>query len=142
MDNYSGRGNFPGWIYGNPLPTGGAWEGRSFGYCFYIYIYKKKPKKHNELTKSGGSESGCLFLREENLCWLRAEKRRRDSRLREARCRKDEVRLKGVRLVGSPLARSWFTVVVTKLRASWKDLLTVPIHWVMWVWATVSLSPR
>lgn len=43
------------------------------------------------------------------------------------------MRLKGVRLVGSPPARSWLTVVVTKLRASWKDLLTVPIHWVMWV---------
>lgn len=90
-------------------------------------------KKQNKLTKSGGSESGCLFLREENLCWLRAEKRRKDSRLREARWRKEEVRLKGVRLVGSPPVRSWLTVVVTKLRASWKDLLTVPIHCVMWV---------
>ena len=50
--------------------------------------------------------------------------------------------MKGVRLVDSPPARSWLTVVVTKLRASWKDLLTVPIHWVTWVWATVSLSPR
>lgn len=85
-------------------------------------------KSHNKLTRSGGSASGCLFLREEKRCWLRAEKRRRDSRLREARCRKDEVRLKGVRLAGSPPARSWPTVVVTKLRASWKDLLTVPIH--------------
>lgn len=82
---------------------------------------------------SGGSESVCLFLSEENLCWLRAEKRRKDSRLREARCRKEEVRLKGVRLPDSALVRSWPTVVVTKLRASWKDLLTVPIHWVMWV---------
>lgn len=85
-------------------------------------------RRHNKLTKSGGSDSGCLFRREEKRCWLRAEKRRRDSRLREARCRKDEVRLKGVRLADSPPARSWPTVVVTKLRASWKDLLTVPIH--------------
>lgn len=100
-------------------------------------------KKHNnKLTTSGDSESCCLFRREENLCWLRAEKRRKDSRLREARCRKEEVRLKGVRLVGSPLVRSWPTVAVTKCRASWKDLLMVPIHWVMWVWATVSLSPK
>lgn len=92
---------------------------------------------------SGGSDSVCLFLKEENLCWLRAEKRRKDSRLREARCRKDAARLKGVRPPeGSPLGRSGPTVLVTKLRASWKDLLTVPIHWVMWVWATESLSPR
>lgn len=92
--------------------------------------------------RSGGSESGCLFLKEENRCWLRAEKRRKDSRPREARCRKEEVRLKPGRLGGSPLVRSWPTVVVTKCRASWKDLLTVPIHWVTWVWATVSLSPK
>lgn len=130
MDNYWGRGNFPGWIYGDPsFPTWGVWKGRSFDCYFSIFLKQQQ----NKLTKSGGSESGCLFLREENLCWLRAEKRRKDSRLREARWRKEEVRLKGVRLVGSPPGRSWLTVVVTKLRASWKDLLTVPIHWVMWV---------
>lgn len=126
MGKYSGSSDFPDLVYGTPPnptpPPREVQEGRSFYCCSNIF------KKHNKLTKSGGSESGCLFLREENLCWLRAEKRRRDSRLREARCRKDEVRLNGARLAGSPLARSWPTVVVTKLRASWKDLLTVPIH--------------
>lgn len=128
---------------GTPLSTtlGERWRGGVFTVAL-IFKTKQKPKKHNKLTRSGGSESVCLFLREENLCWLRAEKRRKDSRLREARCLKEDVRLKGVRPAGSPLVRSWPTVVVTKLRASWKDLLTVPIHWVMWVWATVSLSPR
>lgn len=117
-------------------PPVGSTEEEEFFLLFQYF------KKYNQLTISGGSESVCFFLREENLCWLRAEKRRKDSRLREARCRKDEVRLKGVRLAGSALVRSWPTVVVTRLRASWKDLLTVPTHWVMWVWATESLSPR
>jgi hypothetical protein len=101
-----------------------------------------KATKHNQLTMSGASVSVCLFLSEENLCWLRAEKRRKESRPREARCRKDEARLKGVRLAAPALVRSWPTVLVTKLRASWKDLLTVPTHCVMCAWATVSLSPR
>lgn len=72
---------------------------------------------HPQLTRSGASESGCLFLRDENLCWLRTEKRRKDSRLREARCRKEEARLNGLRLAVSPLL-SVPTVAVTTCRAS------------------------
>lgn len=126
--------NFPrvGW---------GSTDREEFSLLFQ-YLNKQTNKNNNKLTRSGGSESGCLFLREENLCWLRAEKRRKDSRLREARCRKDEVRLKGVRPEGSPPARSGPAVLVTRLRASWKERRTVPIQWVTWLWATVSLSPR
>lgn len=39
MGNYSGRGDFPGWIYGDPsFPTWGVWEGRSFDCYFSIFL--------------------------------------------------------------------------------------------------------
>lgn len=96
----------------------------------------------NLLTGSVCSGTGCLFLNEENLCWLRTENLRKDSRLREAKCRKDDVRLKGFLLPASMLVLSCVTAVETKLKASCKDLLIVPIHWFICVCATVNLSPR
>lgn len=109
---------------------------------FASYSLPWGSQKGASLTSSGGSELGCLFLKEENLCWLRTENLRKDSLLRDAKCLKEEVLLKGVLVPPSPPLRSWATAVVTKFSASCKDLRTVPIHWVMWVCATVSLSPR
>lgn len=94
------------------------------------------------LTRSGCSEPACRFLSEESLCWLRTENLRKDSLLREAKCLKEEVRLSGARLAPSPVVRSWATAVVTRFRASCRDLRTEPTQWVTCVWATVSLSPR
>lgn len=112
-------------------------QNKKWGFLHQLTITNIK-----KLTESDWSGAACLFLREENLCWLLTENLRKDSRLREAKCRKDDVRLKGFLLPPSTLVVSCVTAVVTKLRASCRDLLMVPIHWFMCVCATVNLSPR